>query len=174
LIITPTPFIKGVFKQGYSFPNTQLPVRASNPGFVLEQLGIADLSKDIQMLVGLALPTKMIPIHKDSPLLDGSPIKWSLIFAPADEEVSISLEILEPIEGSKLDEGIGPLLGYKRYSHRRENCKLLETWNLKDGSCYFDPTNYWHGLINHTDKPQYVFSLRSGSIEIEEVLNRLK
>ncbi len=174
MIITPVTITTKIFQGDYSFSQTKgIPIRAADSSFILKQLGIEDMQKDISMLVGLAQPKGPISIHRDSPLLDGSPIKWSLLFVPADEEVDIEIEIVKPKENVQVSTGTGPL-GYQRYFYNRNDCELLDSFNLKNGSCYFDPTTYWHGLVNHLDRPQYVFSLRSGSIEIEQVLSRLK
>jgi hypothetical protein len=172
MIITPVKLSQVISKKDYNFSVTTIPVQVASPMSILDQLGISDMSDDIEMLVGVALPNRRIPIHKDSPLLNGTPIKWSLILVPTDEEVDVDLEIVEPFPNSVLDSGIGPI-GAKRYSHRRENCNLIESWNLKNGSCYFNPTLHWHGLANNLDKLQIIFSLRSGTIEIDDVLKRI-
>ena len=174
MIICPVNFEKKILKGNYAFtPGNSVPIRVADSNFILKQLGISHLSKDISMLVGLAQPRNVISIHKDSPLSDGTPIKWSLLFVPQDDgEVDIDLEIVRPKDDSKPRQGTGPL-GYPRYYYLREDCDILDSYNLKHGSCYFDPTSYWHGMVNHSNKIQYVFSLRSGTLDVEHVIEQI-
>lgn len=148
----------------------KIPVRLAPSKDILSQLNILDLQNDVYAYAGIIGPKSKIKVHKD----EQHPVKWSLIVPVAGHE-DVDIEIVSLREGaSVITEKVGLTpIGTQFQSIKDEDCILVESWNLKFGACYFNPTEHWHCAVNNTEETRIVYSLRSTSIEIDEILKRI-
>jgi hypothetical protein len=148
----------------------KIPVRLTPVDPLLEQLGILDLKDYVYAYAATMGSYSKIRVHRD----EQYPVKWSLIIPPVGHE-DVNVEIVSIKQDAKeQDEDIGLTpIGTHYSSYREEDCVLIESWNLKYGACYFNPTEHWHRAVNNTSEPKIIFSIRSAKIEIDEILNRL-
>jgi hypothetical protein len=145
----------------------KIPVRLTHSFPILDQLGLLDLKDDVYVYAATMAPHSIIKSHKD----EQYPVKWSLIIPPIGHE-DVNIEIVSIKTDAKMESVLTPI-GTPTVSYLEEDCSVIESWNLKYGACYFNPTDNWHRAINNTDHPRIVYSLRSTRIEIDEILNRI-
>jgi hypothetical protein len=150
-------------------PGRKIPVRLTPAFSILEQLGLLDLKDDVYVYAATMGPYSTIKSHKD----DQYPVKWTLIIPPVGHE-DVDIEIVSIRDGAEQEKNAGLTpIGTPVVSYLEEDCILVESWNLKYGACYFNPTDYWHRAVNNTDQPRVVYSLRSTTIDIDEILARI-
>ena len=173
MIITPIFLKKKFYKKDFVFKEGP-PVQVLDPISVLEQFDLLDLKNEIEMLGGHVSPYGSIYPHKDGPPPNGLPLLWSILFLAEEDknDTGVELEIYVPKKDATSIFLEGPV-GNKKITYNPNDCDVIEIWNFKMGECYFNPTDYWHGARNYSNKAQDVFSLRSSTIEIDEVLNRI-
>ena len=145
----------------------KIPVRLTPAFPILDQLGLLDLKDDVYVYVASIGPRSTIKSHKD----DQYPVRWSLIIPVVGHE-DVDIEIVSIREGAEIESVLTPI-GTSTVSYPENDCIPVESWNLKYGACYFNPTDHWHRAINNTDQPCVVYSLRSKTIEIDEILARI-
>ena len=148
----------------------KIPIRLTPSKPILEQLDLIDLKNDVYVYAAIMGPKSKIKVHKD----DQYPVKWTLIIPPVGHE-DVDIEIVSIKERAIPESekiGLTPI-GTPVVSFKDEDCILLESWNLRFGACYFNPTDHWHRAVNNTEEPRIVYSLRSTSIEIDEILKRI-
>jgi len=135
----------------------------------LKILGLEDLVNDVYTLSIWIGPNSKDIIHKDQ-RLDGTGAHWSLVVSPIGHE-DVSIEIFDQINGtsSALHENFHttsiPLL-------HENNAKLINRWDMRNGSCIFDAYSYWHTVVNPTDQFRNILSIRSENLEIEKILEK--
>jgi hypothetical protein len=152
-----------------SLPHT---VNKIDSTFILEQLDLIDLQKDLHILLGIVPPKNCIDFHKDGPILQGL-LKWSIVFVSSDDNnISGAIEIGVPLDSKSAIRSNGPV-GNQKIVYKRDDCKVIDTWDLKNGACYFNPVTHLHGVINYSEEPLFVFSLRSATLDIEKILKRI-
>ncbi len=167
MLITPVHIKKDIRMTTFTPVFGQIPVRRSDASPILEQLNLNDF-KDKVFAFSASIPALCkVGIHKDSQY----PVKWSLLLAPVDND-NVLIEIVRPKSNVIQTEVLTPV-GTTSPSYRDEDCDVAESWCLKYGSCFFNPSDVWHRAVNLVNRPQIIFSLRSTEIEIDEVLKRI-
>lgn len=168
MLIVPVNIRRRVFIENVKVPrDIKIPVRLANALPVLEQLGLLDLKNDVYAYTALMEPYLKLSVHKDTQ----HPVKWSLIIPPVGHE-DINIDIVSIKEGAIAKSVMTPI-GTPTTSYQESDIIINESWNLKHGACYFNPTDCWHRAVNNTNEPRIVYSLRSSTIEIDEILNRI-
>jgi hypothetical protein len=150
-------------------PSPRIPIRSALSFPILEQLGLLDLKDDIYVYSATMEPKSKIKTHKDI-RWSGN---WSLVIPPIGHE-DVDIEIVSIREGAEQDEDAGlTSIGTPGVSYLDDDCILVESWNLKYGACYFNPTDNWHRAVNNTDQLRIIYSIRSMTLGIDEILNRI-
>jgi hypothetical protein len=145
----------------------KIPVRLTPAFPILDQLDLLDLKDDVYVYAATIGPHSTIKSHRD----DQYPVKWSLLIPIVGHE-DVTIEIVSIRTGSEMESVLTPI-GTPTVSYSENDCIPVESWNLKYGACYFNPTDQWHRATNNTNQPCIVYSLRSTTIEIDEILNRI-
>jgi hypothetical protein len=139
----------------------------------LRLLNLSDLINEVYILSIWLPPGGISEIHKDQ-RLDGSGVNWSWVI-PLLQHEEISIEIFDQtnISNNSVSSTISMAGGQPIHFLENENATLIDSWDMKNGSCVFDAYNKWHRVVNRSNHFINLISIRSYSLEMSKLISYL-
>jgi len=143
----------------------------AEPEEYLRLLNLSDLINEVCILSIWLPPGGISEIHKDQ-RPDGSGVNWSWVI-PLLQHEEISIEIFDQTYSSNNSISSITSMAGGRPVHflENENATIIDSWDMKKGSCVFDAYNKWHRVVNRSNHFANLISIRSSSLEMSELIS---